>query len=127
MKRVSFELEFIFKASPAIVYQFLTTPSCLVRWFCDEVDVQGDYYLFSWEGSTEIAEVVDDIEEERIRFRWLNADDEKEYFEFRIYKSRITEETVLEITDFCDDDEVADQKKLWESQLTRLRREAGGG
>jgi hypothetical protein len=32
----------------------------------------------------------------------------------------------LSITDFCDEDEVEDQKKLWANQIDNLRRETGG-
>ncbi len=66
MKRIPVDLEYIFKASPAILYKFLTTPACLVRWFCDGVDINNDVYTFSWDGAEENAEVVDDIEEERL-------------------------------------------------------------
>lgn len=125
MARVSFNIEFIFKASPAILYKFLTTPTCLVRWFCDEVDINTDSYTFSWNGSDETADMVDDIEEERIKFKWEDADP-KEYLEFKMYKAQITNETVLEITDFCDDDEVEEQKELWTSQMAALRLECGG-
>ena len=126
MKRVSVEMEFILKASPAIVYQFLTTPSCLVRWFCDEVDIAEDKYSFFWDGSEEVADLVDDIEEERLRFKWEDADDPEEYLEFRMYKSPITSETILEITDYTDDDEVDDIKALWDSQISSLKHECGG-
>lgn len=119
-------MEFIFRASPAILYKFFTTPSCLVRWFCDEVDIQGDVYTFIWSGSEEVAEVVDDIEEERIRFRWEEADDEDEYLEFEMSKSPVTGETILIITDYCDEDEVEDQQQLWGSQMAELRKETGG-
>jgi hypothetical protein len=44
-----------------------------VRWFCDGVDINNDVYTFSWDGNEENAEVVDDIEEERLRFRWEGA------------------------------------------------------
>jgi len=125
MKRVSFEMEFIFRASPAILYTFLTTPACLVRWFCDGVDINSDVYTFNWDGAEEDAEMIDDIQEERVRFRWEDAD-EGEYLEFRMYKSGVTNETVLEITDFCDDDEVDSQKDLWNTQLTKLKTECGG-
>ncbi len=125
MKRVSFDIEFIFKASPAILYQFLTTPSCLVRWFCDGVDITGDVFTFTWQGADEEAEMIDDIEEERVRFKWDESPDE-EYLEFRMYKSDVTNETILEITDFCDDDEVNEQKELWSSQVKNLRIECGG-
>ncbi len=125
MKRVSFDIEFIFKASPAILYQFITTPSCLVRWFCDAVDINGEVFTFTWQGADEDAEMIDDIEEERVRFRW-DGSDEGEYLEFRMYKSDVTNETILEITDFCDDDEVNEQKQLWESQIKTLQIECGG-
>ena len=125
MKRVSFEMEFIFRASPAILYTFLTTPACLVRWFCDGVDINTDVFTFTWDGADENAEMQDDIQEERVRFRWEDAD-EGEYLEFRMYKSGVTNETVLEITDFCDDDEVDSQMDLWNTQLKKLKTECGG-
>ena len=126
MKREKIEMEFIFRASPAILYNFLTTPATLVRWFCDEVDIQDDVYTFSWEGSEEVAEMVDDIEEERVRFKWQDADDPEEYLEFYMYKSNITNETVMELVDYCDDDEVEEQKDLWATQLKKLKVECGG-
>lgn len=124
MKRVSFDIEFLFKASPTILYKFLTTPSCLVRWFCDSVDITGDIYTFEWNGYEETAYMIDDIEEERIRFQW--EDYPEEYFEFLIDISPVTNETILTIVDHCDDDEVDEQKDLWTSQMEKLRREMGG-
>lgn len=126
MTREKIDMEFIFRASPAILYSFLTTPATIVRWFCDEVDIQDDVFTFVWEGSEEKATMVDDIEEERVRFKWEDADDEEEYLEFRMYKSNITNETVMELTDFCDDDEVQEQKDLWATQMNKLRVECGG-
>ena len=126
MKRVKIDLEFIFRASPTILYKFLTTPSCLIRWFCDEVDIQGEVYTFVWSGAEEVATMIDDIEDERIRFKWEDADDEDEYLEFRMRKSPVTNETILEITDYCDEDEIEDQSQLWKSQVKVLRQETGG-
>jgi len=125
MKRISIELEFIFRASPAILYKFITAPDCLVRWFCDGVDITEDTYTFTWDGYDEVATMLDDIEEERIRFKWEDAA-EDEYLEFRMYKSDVTNETVLEITDFCDKDEADSQSDLWTSQISSLRKECGG-
>jgi len=119
MQRVSFNIEFLFKASPTILYKFLTTPSCLVRWFCEGVDITGDTYTFEWNGFEETAFMIDDIEEERVRFQW-------EDYEFRIDTSPVTNETILIVTDHCDDDEVDEQKDLWDSQIGKLRRETGG-
>ncbi|HMT51866.1 MAG TPA: START-like domain-containing protein [Saprospiraceae bacterium] len=125
-KRVRIDLEFIFKASPTIIYNFVTTPACLVRWYCNEVDITGETYAFYWQGSSEVATLVDDIEDERVRFKWDEADDDEEYLEFRMYKSDVTNETIFEITDFCDDDEVQEVKDLWTTLTTELRKECGG-
>lgn len=126
MDRVKLELEYIFKASPTILYQFITTPACLVRWFCDEVDINSEEYSFVWEGAEEIAEMVDDIEDERVRFKWEDADDEEEYLEFKMYKSDVTNETILEITDYCDSDEVDSTSDLWDRQIKKFKQECGG-
>ena len=68
MNRVQIQHEFLFRASPTILYKFFTTPSSLVRWFCDEVDIQDDVFTFYWDGAAEVAELIDDIEEERLKF-----------------------------------------------------------
>ncbi len=125
MDRVKLDLEFIFKASPSILYKFLTAPECLVLWFCDGADVTDDEYVFSWEGSEESAILVDDIEEERLRFRFEDGE-EGEYLEFRMYKSDITQQTILEISDFCDKGEEKEQSDLWNTQVAQLRIVCGG-
>lgn len=70
--------------------------------------------------------MVDDIEDERVRFVWEDADDEDEYLEFHMERSDMTGETILTITDFCDEDEQEDQKRFWVSQVKRLHQETGG-
>jgi len=125
MKRAKIELEFILRASPKILYKFLVLPECLVRWFCDSVDITADEFTFEWDGDEEIAKLIDDIEEERLRFVWEDSEPD-EYLEFRMYKSGVTNETVLEITDFCDEGDEDTQGDLWGSQIAQLRKETGG-
>ncbi len=125
MDREKIELEFLFRASPHILYTFLTTPACLVRWFCDEVDIVGKNFSFFWSGSEEAAELIESEENQRLRFKWEDGYDD-EYLEFKFTKSPVTGETILNITDFCDDDEVEDQKRYWETEIEKLRKETGG-
>jgi len=126
MSRVKIEMEYIFRASPGMLYQFLTLPENLVRWFADGVDISDDVYTFFWEGSEEVATLIDDIEEERLRFKWEESEGDDEYFEYRMYISDITRQTILEITDYCDDDEVDEQKDLWSKQIDSLHTAIGG-
>jgi len=125
MERVKFTNEYIFRASPTILFKFLTTPSCLIRWFCDEVEITKSEFIFIWEGAEEGAELVEDREDECVKFEMDEYEDD-EYLQFRLSKSPVTNETIMEIRDYCDEDEVDDQKQLWESQIERLRREVGG-
>jgi uncharacterized protein YndB with AHSA1/START domain len=124
-KRISVKMEYIFRASPTILFNFLTTPACLVRWFCDEADEQGEFFYFGWSGSVQAASVVDYIEDERLRLKWQDAEEE-EYFEYYIFRSPITDETIMEITDFCDMDEEKDIRQIWDTSMKKLKAEMGG-
>lgn len=126
MKRVKYSVEHIFRASPTILYKFFTTPACLIRWFCDEVDISGTIFTFVWEGAEEIAELIEDIEDEKVVFQWEERDEDDEILEFQMSKSPVTNETILVITEYCDEDEVDDQKQYWENQMKQLRQETGG-
>ncbi|MEY3051391.1 MAG: hypothetical protein RLY31_1176 [Bacteroidota bacterium] len=128
MERVQIEIEFLLRTSPTLLYQFLTTPSALVRWFCDKVDIQSNnIYTFSWNDYEEIARLSEDIEEELLRFDWLDDGRDGEFLSFQIDISPVTGETILLITDFCDADEVREQKALWEAQIKMLKKETGSG
>ncbi|MBK6822659.1 MAG: activator of HSP90 ATPase 1 family protein [Saprospiraceae bacterium] len=124
MARVQFQTELMFKASPSIIYLFVTQPTTIIRWFCDKVDNVGDHYTFSWDGDSEEATLVIDIEDEMVKYQWV--DREEEFLQFRIYKTDITNETILEITDFCDDDEVQEQKDIWEVYIKKFKTFCGG-
>ena len=125
MKRVAYTLEFIIKTSPTIVYKFLTTPSCLIRWFCDKVEIDGEKFSYYWGDDEEVAYLVDDFEDEYLRFQWEEAESDEEYLEFKMSISDVTRETVFEIIDYCDEDEVADQKQLWRNQIEAMKKAMG--
>jgi uncharacterized protein YndB with AHSA1/START domain len=126
MNRLSFTLEFLFRASPSIVYQFLTTPDCLTRWFCDDCNITGNHFVFEWDGAEEEATAIENIEDERLTLEWEEFDGEDEYLDFKISRSEVTGETILEITAFCDDDEVEQEKQFWQTQMEGLKRATGG-
>lgn len=126
MERIIVEMEFIFKASPAILYKFLTAPSCLTRWFSDTVDIDKELFTFAWEGYEEEAILLEDEEDSLLRFQWVDAEAEDEYFQFEIFRSDVTGETILEITDFAYADEVEEQETYWQKNVEKLRQACGG-
>lgn len=120
-----FTLEFVFRASPHILFNFITTPSGLTQWFADEVHIDKDVYTFGWSGTEEKAEIVEKHEPDLVRFHWEDAP-ENEYFEFRIKKSEVTSDTILFLTDFAEDFDMEDQKDLWQNQIDELQKRVGG-
>ncbi|HAW50955.1 MAG TPA: hypothetical protein DCX54_01315 [Flavobacteriales bacterium] len=115
-----FQLEFVVKASPKLLYNFLSTPSGLSEWFADDVNFRGDKYTFFWEGSEEEAEIISKKANQHIRFKWVETEGDESYFEFRIEIDDLTEDVALIITDFAEEDEMDEAKLLWDSQIQSL-------
>ena len=118
-KKQQFTLEYPVRCSPSILFEFLSTPAGLQEWFADKVDERDNVFSFSWNGSTDKAEVTESEDQKFIRFHWLHAPKE-EYFEFRIEKSEVTNLTILVINDFAEKSDVKDQSQLWEYQVKDL-------
>ncbi len=118
-KKQLYTLEYPVRCSPSILYEFLSTPAGLQEWFADRVDERDMVFSFTWEGSTDKAEVVEGEENKFIRFHWTHAPKE-EYFEFSIEKSEVTNQTILVIKDFADKKEITDQSRLWDYQVKEL-------
>ena len=118
-KKQQFTLEYSLKCPPSILYEFLSTPAGLQEWFADKVDERDNIFSFSWNGSVEKAEIVEGEEEKYVKFHWMTSPKE-EYFEFRIEKSEVTNQTILIINDFAEKKEIKDQSKLWDFQVKDL-------
>ena len=118
-KKQLFTLEYPVRCSPGILFEFLSTSSGLQEWFADKVDDQDGIFSFSWSGSEENAELVEKEEDKFIRFHWEGAPKE-EYFEFRIEKTEVSNQTIFIIKDFADKKEIKDQSRLWDHQVKEL-------
>lgn len=118
-KKVLYTLEYPVRCSPGILYEFLRTPAGLQEWFADKVDERDGQFSFSWNGTEDKAELIDSEEDKFVRFRWDHMGKD-EYFEWRIDKSEVTNQTILVINDFADKKEIKDQSQLWEYQVKEL-------
>ena len=83
-KKVSFSIEYNIQASPQLLFQYLSTPSGLSEWFADNVNSRGEIYTFIWDGSEEVAKLIQIKANEKVKFQWQTGDndDDKYYFEF---------------------------------------------
>ncbi len=124
-KKQLYTLEYPVRCSPTILYDFLATSSGLQEWFADKVDDEDGMFSFSWNGSEEMAEVLDQQDDKFIRFHWTHMPKD-EYFEFSIEKSEVTNQTILVIKDFAEKKEIKDQSMLWDHQVKDLFHRLGG-
>jgi len=120
-----FELEFLIKTSPSVLYTFLSTPSGMSEWFCDDVNIHKGIYTFKWDGSEEEAKLISEKNGVFIKFHWVDHEDDDTYFEFRIRIDSLTKEVALIVTDFADEDEVEEASLLWENQINDLKHALG--
>ena len=123
--KIKFEIEFPIHASPHMLYQYFGTPSGLSEWFADNVNSRGEMYTFIWDGSEEKAKVLQERPDEKIKFKWLEDEDPKSYFEFRLEIDAITKDVSLIVTDFADEDEIEESKMFWENQIDELKHTIG--
>lgn len=127
MSRAKIHLEYLLNAtSKSVIWSIISTPSGLEGWFADRVEMKEKTFSFFW-GKTEkrAAELLQTKPFSYIRFRWLDDENPQEYFELRMSCNELTNEYVLEITDFTDADEADDLRELWDSQVDTLRRTCG--
>jgi uncharacterized protein YndB with AHSA1/START domain len=126
MDKVKYEIEIPVHASPSMLYQYISSPSNLQEWFADKVNSRGKIYTFFWDGTEEQAELIAKKSEERVRFKWLESEDDDSFFEIKIQVDPLTKDVSLIITDFAEDeDEVEEAIQLWENQIDELKHTIG--
>ncbi len=123
-EKIKYELEFPIQASPNMLYQYITSASSLSEWFADNVNSRGKVFSFFWDGSEEKAELISKNNNQFVKFRWLEEEDDY-YFQIRIVVDELTKDVSLMITDFSYEDEVEESKMLWESQIADLKQVLG--
>ena len=123
--KIKFELEFPIQASSQLLYQYISTPSGLSEWFADDVNLRGELFTFIWDDSEEQAKLLTKKNGERIKFKWVDDQDDQSYFEIRIQVDGITKDVSLMVTDFSENDEVEETKMLWDNQISDLKKVLG--
>ncbi|WP_318640989.1 START-like domain-containing protein [Flavobacterium ardleyense] len=122
-----YEIEFSVNSSPALLYQYISTPSGLSEWFADNVNSRGEFFTFIWNDSEEKARLSSKKTGEKVRFKWVddNNQDTEFYFELRILEDEITKDVSLMVIDYALEEEIEESKLLWENQIADLKHVIG--
>ena len=124
--KIKYELEFPINSSPSLLYQYISTPSGLSEWFADNVNSRGEFFTFIWDDSEEKARLTSKKSGEKIKFRWLDEDnnDTDYFFELKIVEDEITKDVSL-VVDYAVEAEVKEASQLWENQISDLKHVIG--
>jgi len=119
-----YNLEFIFVASPKRLFYYLSNVDGLSEWFADSVKFKDETFHFCWGETEQQALIVNKKENEFIRFRWLD-EDEDVFFEFAVSNESISNEITLIITDFSFENEIKNAEMVWNEAVKKLIRLLG--
>ncbi|MCP9611485.1 START-like domain-containing protein [Coprobacter tertius] len=126
MKKEKYIVEYsLNNVSPSVLWTYIGTVNGLADWFADDVVADGKLYTFYWNKTPQQAMQTTFRVGNFIRFHWLDDEDTKTYFEFRINVAELTGNVVLEITDFAEEGEKQDSIELWNNQVNTLKRVLG--
>ena len=125
--KTAFSIEYDFQSSPQLLFQYLSTPSGLSEWFADNVNSRGEDYTFIWNDTEEYAKLIQRKNNEKVRFRWINDEEDQDdcYFELKIVVDEITKDVSLYVSDFADEDELEEAKMLWNNLVSSLKQVLG--
>ena len=123
---IKYSVEFPIKSSVKILFNAISTPSGLSEWFADDVNWKGNNYTFIWDDGQQEAELKKKINNYFVRFKWIDDENDDTYFEFKIDIDSITNDVILIITDFAEnEDEQEHEINLWNTQIQALMKSIG--
>lgn len=107
------------------LWNHLQSDAGLEGWFADRVEQDEKNYTFYWGEAEQHASLISMRRDVYVRYRWCD-DEPHTFFEMRIIKSELTDETTLIITDFASDPDDQDElTNLWNQQIENLKRILG--
>lgn len=126
-EKEKFEMEYLLKTSTKVLDNMISTPSGLSEWFADDVNIKDDIYTFFWDGSEEEARLISRKANAKVKWQWIEDEEDEieSYFELKYEVDPMTKAVVLLITDFAESDEIEEAQRLWDKQISNLKRVLG--
>jgi len=126
-EKTIFEIEYVMKTPTKVLDNMLFTIDGLAEWFCDNVNVKDDIYLFEWDGYIEEARLLGIKHGQFIKWQWIEDEEAglETEFGFRYHMDPITNFVVLTVTASSTPVELEGTKALWDQHISDLKRLIG--
>ncbi len=129
MGKHKFIIEFELRASPKVLFPYVSTASGLQQWFAEKVTLKNSTtFDFIWDGDSHVANVSQQRVNKSIKFDFLPSADEgrdHNYLEFKMDVSELTGSTYLKIIDYSDNSDDEELTELWEDLIYKLKEIVG--
>ncbi|GAB3921870.1 START-like domain-containing protein [Larkinella terrae] len=130
MENYKFIAEYELRASPKVLFPYISTASGLSQWFAQKVNMRPDHQFdFYWDNESHLARQVSIRQNKSVRFEFLNGNgadsEEHNYIDFRVDVSELTQSTFLRITDYSSNTDPDELKSLWNSLIDKLKEIVG--
>ncbi|GAB4036753.1 START-like domain-containing protein [Spirosoma gilvum] len=129
MEKYKFVTEYELRASPKMLFPYISTASGLSQWFATKVNTMPEQrFDFQWDNESHIARQVSMRQNKGVRFEFLDTDDEdsdNNYVDFRVDQSELTQSTFLRITDYSNTTDEEELKDLWDGLMEKLKEIVG--
>ena len=129
MDQAHFEFEYEIKASPRVLYPYISTASGLQQWFAEKVSVKNaETYNFFWDDENHLATLTHIKQNKSIKFEFNKPEkgDTLSYIELKLEVSELTNATYLKVFDsastFKSDE---DATELWDYLTDKLKEIVG--
>ncbi|RVU26533.1 ATPase [Sandaracinomonas limnophila] len=127
MASEAYQFEFEIKASPKVLYPYLSTASGLQQWFADKVTVKNaTQFNLIWDNESHLANLVSSKLNKFVKFEFDGGGDSKRILDMSLNVSEVSNTTYLQIIDsaskFKSDE---DAEELWEFLTEKLKEIVG--
>ena len=129
MEKFKFITEYELRASPKMLFPYISTASGLSQWFASKVNTMPEQRLdFQWDNESHIAKQVSMRQNKGVRFEFLETDEnntDNNYVDFRVEQSELTQSTFLKITDYSSNTDEEELQDLWNGLMDKLKEIVG--
>ncbi len=129
MEKYKFVAEYELRASPKMLFPYVSTASGLSQWFAARVNVLSENkFDFFWDNESHLARQVSLRQNKGVRFEFLETapdGSENSYVDFRVDVSELTQSTFLRITDYSATTDPDELKDMWNGLLDKLKEIVG--
>ncbi len=129
MEKFKFVTEYELRASPKMLFPYVSSASGLSQWFAAKVNTMPEHrFDFQWDNESHIARQVSLRQNKSVRFEFLDTGEngtDNNYVDFRVEQSELTQSTYLRITDYSTNTDSEDLQDLWDGMMDKLREIVG--